>query len=115
MNDAALNDLADPPPAFGGNILQTDLEERLFIGTTYVYRGEYPRRDPLVKKAAVKKNGRAGIATVCGQTSAHGEDEAERDRMSPEERRARGKRHRGEGENRSQPINPVFGQRGLCG
>jgi hypothetical protein len=38
----ALKLLAERPPGFGRNILS---EEREFIGNTYVYRGEYPRRD----------------------------------------------------------------------
>lgn len=96
-----------------------DLAEILFIGPTYVYRGEYPRRDSLVAKSAVKKSGGGGVARF-GKTRAMAgivddEDEVESDRMSPEERVERGKSQRGEGENRDRIVTSVFGARGLRG
>jgi hypothetical protein len=60
MSDDALEQLADPPPNYGGNVVLTELEERLFVGPTYVYRGEYPRRDPKMRDHAVEKVRRAG-------------------------------------------------------
>jgi hypothetical protein len=42
MKPDALNDLAPPPPGFGRN--RISIEELLFVGNTYVYRGEYPRK-----------------------------------------------------------------------
>lgn len=136
MKGSALDELADPPPGFGENILKDDLAVRLFIGPTYVYRGPYPRTEPLpsawgAEKRSVNKCG-AGTARF-GRTRAlvgvaedeppsrkatdrPGDDEiVERDRMSPEERVERGKSRRGDGENRVHPVSPVFGQRGLCG
>jgi hypothetical protein len=96
-----------------------DLEELRFVGNTYVYRGPYPRSEPLPPQWGAEKrtrsNGGAGVARF-GKTRANdvvAQDEVETYRMSPEERVERGKSRRGEGENRSHPVNPVFGKRGL--
>lgn len=89
-----------------------DQAELLFIGTTYVYRGEYPRRDGKPWDRTVYQRPRhPGIRDKIIGTGLERSDEpppsqvAEQDRLSPEERTEMCRRNRG-GE--SQKGKPRF-------
>jgi len=66
----------------------TDLETLLFVGTTYVYCGEYPRTVSENRKSRIANSEKPSSA-LNPQSSL---ETVDRDRMSPEERQERGRR-----------------------
>jgi hypothetical protein len=117
MSDDALERLAPPAPGFGKN--RISVAELLFVGNTYVYRGEYPRREGKQKTSnAQRPTSNVELAEEI-PTRTHDPSASpitgtglECDRLTVDERRAVSRRNRGDGHRPPSAGNAEFGRRG---